>query len=161
MERMELTAPSIAALFKGCNAEQRKSFVEQIKSAVDGGSYTAMEMVAMLRNLREIAEQSEEAIHSYLIDEVEKHGKEVTQHGVKFTIAEVGTKYDYENCKDMEWTMYRNAEQRNADARKAREKFLKTLTKPMTLVNEDTGEVDTINPPIKSSTTKVKLTIEK
>lgn len=161
MEKLELTAPAIASIFKGCNASERGSFIQQIKQSVENGSYTAMEMTAMLRNLREIADASEQAIEHFLLDEVEKHGKEVAQHGVTFTVAEVGVKYDYENCKDLEWTMLRNAEARNADARKLREKFLKTITSPLTLVNEDTGEVDTINPPIKSSTTKVKITLDK
>jgi hypothetical protein len=41
---------------------------------------------------------------------------------------------------------------------KERETFLKAIHKPMPIVNDETGEVFTVNPPIKTSTTSLVLT---
>jgi len=43
---------------------------------------------------------------------------------------------------------------------KVRENFLKSITKNLTEVNEGTGEITTIKPPIKSGSIGLKLTVK-
>lgn len=44
---------------------------------------------------------------------------------------------------------------------KERENFLRVITKPKTELDPDTGEVFTINPPARSSTTSYAVTFNK
>ncbi len=76
------------------------------------------------------------------------------------TEKETGVEYDYTACNDPEWIRLNKA---MADAKTeltAREKFLKTLTKKLVEVNEETGEVTEIHPPIRKSKLGLNVTIK-
>lgn len=79
-------------------------------------------------------------------------------NGANLCVAEVGVKYDYSACNDPEWDDL-SKQRAEIDAKiKARETFLRGIPREATILNEDTGEITKIVPPIKSSSTTVKVT---
>ena len=76
--------------------------------------------------------------------------------GFKFTPKEAGVTYDYTNCNHPKWIELSEYETQIKSDKKSIEETLKTLREPMDIVT-DTGEVVTINPPIKSSKTIVEV----
>ena len=77
----------------------------------------------------------------------------------KVEAAELGTDYDYSNCNHPDFDQLEddfNLAKANFDKLK---KFLQTLPKSISMNDENTGEVVTINPAIKSSTSGYKITI--
>lgn len=79
-----------------------------------------------------------------------KFGKDYTRYGVKLESKMVGVKTDYSGCG---YDPYNLASYQMAAVKlqiKKHEDFLKSITKPLTIVDEETGETSTINPPIKS-----------
>lgn len=116
---------------------------------------------AMEAFVKEVKDNPE--FKSYVRDEVEKYTKGFTSpSGAKIELAEVGTKYDYSQCGDVEWEMM-DAEMKSLKEKiSEREKFLKNLPGAgIEQLNKETGEVTTIYPPSKSSTSSYKITLAK
>lgn len=100
----------------------------------------------------------------YVRDEVIKFGKEgcKTASGTKIECAEVGTKYNYEHCGDVKWELLNHQVHSATASLKQREDFLKTVpVGGIDVVDDVSGEVYHIDPPIKTSTSSYKVTISK
>lgn len=95
--------------------------------------------------------------------EIELHGKELkTKDNTKIELAETGTKYDYSGCNDTEYIKLLSDLEKAKEAVKDRETFLKGVpTKGFAVTDEDTGDITTIYPPVKTSTSSFKVTLSK
>jgi hypothetical protein len=80
------------------------------------------------------------------------YGKNYARFGAVLTQTELGVKWDYSNCNDPELTKLQQAFNESKKALEDRQKYLKTLKKSQTIVDEDSGEIVTIYPPVKTST---------
>jgi hypothetical protein len=100
----------------------------------------------------------------YALEELRKHekGKAKLSTGTKIETAEVGVKYDYTQCGDSEWELL-TTDRQSLDVKiKEREAFLKTVpSSGLTTIDTMTGDVVTIYPPSKSSTSSFKITLAK
>lgn len=92
-----------------------------------------------------------------VLEAAEKYGKNFEHGNAKFSIREVGTKYDYASCGDQEWEQLDSSMKMIAERKAARETFLKSITGEMTVFGEDGVQ---IMPPHKTSTTSVTITIK-
>ena len=135
--------------------------VAVILKAVDDGAVNPLEARIRLKAIEEVVSTASSSIAKYVRDEAEKHGtKSFDYMGAKVELAETGVNYNYDVCGDPEWEeLQTSLKQLKADI-KAREEFLKSLKKPITVANEETGEVITIKPPVKTSTSGVKISIK-
>ena len=79
---------------------------------------------------------------------------------VNLKASETGVKYDYTNCGDPVWERLTAEIEKLKEQLKERETILKANPKQWTYIDEKTGEVYTINPAPKSSTTQVVITIK-
>lgn len=129
-----------------------------VESARDGD---LIESAAQLKCLGVAVKAAQDMLREDFIEEVSKHGKEALKHGAKFLIKESGVRYSFDQCGDPEWNKLKVIADEAINDLKAREKMLKSFTKPMTAVDEDSGEVVTIYPPQKRSTTIVEVTLAK
>jgi hypothetical protein len=77
--------------------------------------------------------------------------------GYKFAKKEAGTKYDFSNCNHPRLTDLSVKEKEINKEKKDIEALLKVLKNPTTIVDEETGDIVTINPPIKSSKTIIEV----
>ena len=133
---------------------------EQIADLVKSGHANPLDVSTKIAWMINVLEKARKLIQEDSVDEIEKHNGKANINGAKVEKAETGTTYDYAGCGDHVWDANDALAKSAAEARKAREKFLRALTGPLTEVNTDTGAVDTINPPVKSSTTNIKISFE-
>lgn len=142
-------------------ASEVATFVRQVVNSVKNGDANALEVLVMLRALELAAEEIREEIQENILNEADRFSEKVIErYGSRIEKCEVGTKYIYETSKDWEWEQM-DSELRTLQHKiKEREKFLRSLTSPMTLVVESTGEVVQINPPVKKSKSGVKVYIK-
>jgi hypothetical protein len=84
----------------------------------------------------------------------------ITEAGIKFSLAEVGTSYDFSKCNCSEWVALDNQIKDLTAKKKEREKFLKGINDMITVAVPDleTGElvITEIYAPTKSSTSSFK-----
>ena len=139
-------------------ASEVAQFSAQIIKAVQGGEANPLEVLVMLRSLEAVSEMVREEIEDNILNEAEKHSeKKFNAFGAIIERADVGVKYNYATSKD---TIY---ERLQVDADTAKRKldertaFLRQLKDPMTVVDEMTGEIVTITPPLKKSKSGVKV----
>lgn len=139
-------------------ASEVAQFSMQIVKAVQQGYANPLEVLVMLRSLEAVSELVREEIEEEINHEADRYSeKTFDAFGAKIEKAELGTKYSYETSKDIEWerlkTDFETAKRRLAE----RETFLKALKEPLTVVDESTGEVTKIMPPLKKSKSGVKI----
>lgn len=174
MEQLELSAPSIVALFDTTKAE-RITFAEAIVNTLEEGIVDPLKVHLQLKCMEGIIDMltntdpKKNPAHAVavrykalILEAAERQGgKSFEFHQGKFEIKEVGTKYDWASSQDPE-IIELLAEQKAIDAKvKSRQDFLKNLPEGgMTAVNEGSGEVVTLYRPAKSSSTSVAVTLK-
>jgi hypothetical protein len=96
----------------------------------------------------------------YLREEVAKRGASViTPSGTRIELAEVGVKYDFSKCGDEQINDLFAEQERIESLIKERQTFLKTIPVSGLDIVTINGELVTIYPPSKSSTSSIKTTI--
>lgn len=100
----------------------------------------------------------------YLYEELNKYpkGKYQTANGTKIETSENGTRYDYGNCNDNKINALLKQQAEIEKEIEKRKEFLFTCPiEGLKVVDEETGEVEVLYPPIKSSKSSYKVTIAK
>lgn len=133
---------NISSIIKDGNYDSLKGLILAIKGKA---LFTDLE-----KELRPIAEE-------HYLNKIEKG---YSTFEVKVDQSPTKTEYDYSVCKDIEYDAL-IVKKTNIDAEvKAKETFLKTLTKPLEVVDTETGETYTIYPPNKLQKDGLKITIK-
>jgi hypothetical protein len=94
------------------------------------------------------------------LNEISKFEKNAVIKGSEFSIVEAGVKYDYSNCNDLKHIVLNTQLECLKSALKDRETFLKSIKEPLQMIDEGSGEVYTIYPPKKTSSTTLKVTFK-
>lgn len=157
----ELSPINIVRLFE-LNKSERGEFATQIIERIESGEADPIQVHLQLKCAEDLIKQvnSNDTYKSTLLDAAEKNGKSFTFHNSKFEIKEVGVKYDFEKCNDPEWYELNAKLDALKDEIKAREMFLKTVSQKGLEIVTGEGEVITIYPPVKTSTTSVAVTLK-
>lgn len=154
----ELSATSIVALFD-TNKEQRSSFVRQIINGALDGNVNMLKLHKQMKAMEEIVKNvlADDSYRDMLLDEAQKHGKSFDYLGEKWSIKEAGVRYDFSDCADPILNDLFEEQKSIEEQIESRCRFLRSLTNPMTVIIEETGEVRRVYPPKKTSTTVVSL----
>jgi hypothetical protein len=94
------------------------------------------------------------------LNEISKFEKNTIIKGSEFSIVEAGVKYDYSDCNDLEYNMLNTQLEALKSTLKERETFLKSIKAPMQMIDENSGEVYSVYPPKKTSSTTLKVTFK-
>lgn len=141
--------------------EQAETFAQKLISEVEEGNVNPLQLQIQLTAMQKAMDSVKKKIADLVLTEAQKHGqKTFTIHSAQVEISELGTKYWFGDCNDPEWTKANEEELKWGDKRKERELFLKALKHSTTLLDEESGEVIKIHPPVKSSTTGIKVTLK-
>ena len=151
------TATSVLSLMPSTSSQVAK-FSKQLIESVREGRTNPLELIVQLHALTKVYEEVREEIEDNILTEANKYpDKIIERYGARIEKAEVGVKYNYSSSRDSEWERL-DAEIKSLELRKKeRETFLKSLPEPLTTVNTDTGEVEEIRPPMKTSKTGVRI----
>lgn len=161
----ELRATSILALMD-TTKEQRRSFAEQVIEEIEQGNINPLLVHCQIKAMENIIGQFtdkgdlKERYMTHVMDEAAKHGKKFQFHSGSFETKEVGVKYDYSKCDDPLMDRLLAEQERIKAAIKERETFLKSITGSIEVVDKDSGEVSTLYPPAKTSTTSIAVTLK-
>lgn len=141
--------------------QQVEVFSSQIKESLVSGDVEPLELAVYFKSIEKTIESVKETLSDMALQEAEKYGKGKFEFkGAEIQVKELGTKYDYSQTGDVEWERLTSEKQAIESRIKERETLLKSLTGSLTVVNEDTGEMETIYPPIKKSTTGISISLK-
>lgn len=135
-------------------------FSDSIIQAVKEGEANPLEVLIQIKALQKVSDRVLKEINDNLLNEANKYSETNFEFmGAKIEKAELGTKYDYASCGDTEYEMLDSQMNSLKQRIKEREDFLKSIKQDITLVDNFTGEVVTVHPPIKKSTSGLKVSI--
>ncbi len=141
--------------------EEAALFAQKLIADVQGGTVNPLALAVKMNAIIKSLEAVKTAINDQIMEEAYKYSsKGFEAYGAEITIQELGTKYDYSGCNDKAWQNADAVERSGKESKALREKFLKVLPAPMPTYDEETGETHTINPPIKKSTTGIKISLK-
>jgi len=140
------------------NKREIESFKLKVLSELKSGTYYILDVAARFKAIETVLKeiQSDKEFKDMAVNEAAKYGKVAEIKGHKIEVAELGVKYDFSECGDSKLKEIESEINRLTEQKKARENWLKTLKE--TMPNED-GEP--CNPPAKTSTTGIKITLAK
>lgn len=155
----ELPENAISALnLMPSKADEIARFAHQLVKAVQNGETSALKTIIALKAMEAVSELVREEIEEDGLTEAEKYPeKKFKAFGATVEKAEIGTKYNFLKCGDPTFERLEvdfNTAKARLDERK---EFLKTLLSPTPIGDTVTGELVTVNPPIKTSKTGIKI----
>jgi len=158
---MDLTTQGILSLFQTTKAE-RSTFIADIMERIENDTADAIIKVHLqLKGMEEIVKKltTNENYKDHLINAAEKYGKKFMAFNAEFNMKERGD-YDFTYCGDDELLEFYTQQDKLKYLIKEREDFLKKVpVKGLEKVTAE-GEVITLFPPSKTSTTTVAVTLK-
>ena len=153
----------LPTLTNGISKSQLKIMADMsLKEIFDNGrAIEAAEALSVMENfIKEL--RANKQFSDYVRDEIAKNGKQIETNSAKIELAETGVKYSFDNCSDVIYEQLSQQLESIEQQLKDRKEFLKTVPlSGLSIINEQTGEVSTIYPPSKSSTSTYKITLKK
>jgi len=158
---MDLTTQGILSLFQTTKAE-RSTFIADVMERIENGTADAIKVHLQLKAMEEIVKTltTNESYKTHLIDAAEKNGKKFVAFNAEFSIKEMGQRYDFTYCGDDELLEFYTQQDKLKYLIKEREDFLKKVPVSGMQKVTDNGEVITLFPPSKTSTTTVAVTLK-
>jgi hypothetical protein len=126
------------------------------------GHVDTLTALARVEFMSQVIDAVKSKLRENATDEMYLHNEAKTgivRLGVTFKHKETGVRYDFSNTP--KWVEVKQMEDEVAEQRKTLENQLKTLSKATTILDEETGELNQLVPPIKSSKTSVEITLPK
>lgn len=143
----------------------QKELVDIMKKSLADGETNPIEAVVKAKSMYEVLSSflKDDDVKELVVNECEKYGKGETPSfaGAKVQVKETGVKWDYTDCGDPVYDSLSIQMEELKQRMKQRESYLKTITERKTEIDEATGEIYTILPPVRKATTSYSITYNK
>jgi hypothetical protein len=140
--------------------KQIETFAYSLEQGLINGQIIASDLLRFQKAMEKVFEKIKPTLIENALNEISNFEKNPIIKGSEFSIVEAGVKYDYSDCNDIEYNMLTTQIEALKSTLKDRETFLKSIKQPMQMIDENSGEVFTIYPPKKTSTTTLKVTFK-
>jgi hypothetical protein len=140
--------------------KQIEVFASQLENGLTNGQIVASDLLRFQKAMEKVFEKIKPTLIENALNEISQYEKNSVIKGSEFSIVEAGVKYDYSDCKDLEYNTLSIQLEALKSTLKDRETFLKAIKQPLQMVDETSGECYTIYPPKKTSTTTLKVTFK-
>jgi uncharacterized protein YlbG (UPF0298 family) len=153
--------PSSVLQLMNADKKALEMFANSIIRDVKEGRENPLEIQLLIKKYEFVLNEIKENIKVNVNTEVAKYGeKEFEYGGAKCHYTPVKTEYDFSVCNDPNLDAIDSEIERLKELKKVRENYLKSLPQTITVVNDDTGEMETISPPLKKQTHGLKVTLK-
>jgi hypothetical protein len=140
--------------------QQIETFAYSLEQGLNNGQIVASDLLRFQKAMEKVFEKIKPTLIENALNEISQYEKNTVIKGSEFSIVEAGVKYDYSNCNDLEYNMLTIQLEALKSTLKDRETFLKSIKEPLQMIDENSGEVYTIYPPKKTSSTTLKVTFK-
>jgi hypothetical protein len=145
----------------GTSKEQINKFASLVLTEVENGNADPLKLHIYCKTLEAIADKIKAGIKDAAMTEAAKYGqKEFEFMGASVAVVPVSTQYDFKVCNYPAWEECDFEISSATERRKIAEAFLKAVKEPFTMIDDRTGEVVTIHPPVKRQIDGIKITIK-
>lgn len=142
-------------------SSQIDAFANGIVQAVKSGNENPLDIMLQIRAMEKGFKRILDAIKDNVNTEADKYpGISFMYRGNELVKGDVSTTYDYSMCNDTVWERLKVDADSAKEKLSERETFLKALKEPITILDELTGEVVKVCPPLKKTVPGVKFFIK-
>lgn len=147
------------------NKKEQENIASLLVRSVEDGDLDPIEAVVKAKSMQEVLKGflDSPAVKENVIKECEKYGKG-ERPGYKTAevqVKETGTKWDFTGCNDHVWNELSARMESLKEQLKEREAYLKTIKERKAEIDETTGEVYDIFPPVRSAGISFAITFKK
>lgn len=154
------TAAGVLELMPASRA-QVDVFSDQLIESVRNGELDPIQLRATFKALEMVMDRvSKETLPNALTAADKYPGERFEAYGCSIQKGDTYTAYDYASSGDPVYAQRFKIAEQAKEQLKEREAFLKAVKSVMTIVDEGTGEVVTIKPPVKKSIPGLKFTVK-
>jgi hypothetical protein len=118
-----------------------------------------LDLFIFAKKIEYLSKVIQEISQEYALSEAEKMKGE-SIYNSKVEVKDVGVKYDYNVCKYAPYDNLLSNKKELETEIKGVEALLKSINKPTTIVDEATGDIMNVSPPLRTSKTSIVLTIQ-
>jgi len=118
-----------------------------------------MELYIFAKKLEMLSKMLQELSNETALNEAEKLKGEI-MYGYEINVRETGVKYDYSKCNYAPYNSLISQKKQIESDQKTMEALLKAISKPTEIADSETGEILTVQPPIRTAGTSIVLTIK-
>lgn len=159
-----LTQSLLVSYNEGSLSKERVlEVVRHFCDQLEDGHVNPLEALAQLEWLSQVVDGIKSKARQLSVDELSRYGDEAKQgvkkYGVTLKLKEAGVKYSFDHV-DL-WSTMKLKEDSVSQKRKDLENMMKSINKPTSFINHDTGEVHELFPARKTSTTTVEVSLKK
>lgn len=154
---MNNTDLNLSDLLKLSKSDISALISEKIE-AIDEGHLDSTDFFIYLKKLEYTVKTSLEAVKDRI--DYSKFDKPESKYFCELVAKQVGVKYDFSNCGHSSYNDYAKTLNETKEEMKEIETFLKSIKSKTTIVDEESGEVTELLPPIKTGSTTVQLTFK-
>lgn len=136
-------------------------FASSIINEVEEGRLDPLKVLTLCKAMEATSEKIIAGIKANVLNEASKYGeKPFMFNGCELHKTATKTDYDYESSNDKVLERLLSLEENIKRQVSNRKEMLKTLTEPINLIDEATGEVFEAKPPVKKQVLGVKVSIK-
>lgn len=135
-------------------------FSDQLIAAVKEEGANPLEILVQLRAMEKVSARVIKEIMDNAVTMIDRSNGKYELSGNLIERAEAGTRYDFTVCGDYIWEQRKSISDAAQTQLKEREDFLKSLKEPIQILVEETGELQLVRPPLRTSKTIVKVEIK-
>lgn len=136
-------------------------FSDELIRAVKEGEVNPLQLRATIKATEMVLDRVNKETQAEQLREADKYpGDKFEAFGCTMQKGDTWTSYNYASCGDPVYAKLQEIAKQATQQLKDREAFLKAIKQPTTIVDEGSGEVVTIQPPVKKSTPGLKVWIK-
>jgi len=135
------------------DAKTLDSFIDYVANTIESGMDDPLKVLAMSKKMEYVTKRINDRIKEAAERELAKHGEKANLFNCEMALVPTYTRYEFAACGDPQWN-------ESSKTVEDREVFLKALRAPVTIVDDKTGGVVTVNPPAKKQTMGIKTTVK-
>lgn len=160
MNQLPETPIQLLTLFASTST-QIDVFSDGVIESVRNGDIDPLKVLIQIRAMEKASDRILKEIKDNLLTEANKYAEQSFDYlGNNIQKGDVRTEYDYSVCGDPIYNFRKRILDESKQQLDDRAAFLKSLKEPITIVDEGSGEVVTVRPPLKKSTPGLKVSIK-
>lgn len=143
---------------------KQKELVALMVEQVESGDVNVLKAEAVMKSMEDVIKdyRKNERVREILLDEVRKYPKGVAElYNATFQEKEVGVKYDFTKCGHQKYDEVCAEIARLTEVKKELENEIRGHKSPYVYTDMETGESYEVNPPYRTASSQVVVTIKK
>ena len=143
---------------------EQKELVSAMVSAVESGELDVLKIEATMKSMEDVIKdyRKNERVREILLDEVAKYPKGIAEvHNATFQTKETGVKYDYSSSGHKLYNEIVEQINNLTEQKKELENEMRIHKSTYVYTDLNTGESYEVNPPFRTASTQVVVTLKK